>query len=282
MRRYQKVFLFVVAVLVLAIGSGPGRAWGKTSKTGKLLYMTLTKGYHHQSTELSEQIVKEMGEKTGAFQVTVTQDVGAFTKENLKNYSAVMFYTTGELPFTDEEKRALVDFLKSGHGFVGVHSATDTLYEWGAYHQIIGGYFNNHPWHQLVTVDVVDPNSKLVSSLGKSFQITDEIYQIGDFRADDTHVLLALDPTSVDLKKATVRRRYYGWPIAWTRTFGKGRVYYNSLGHEEAVWNDPRYQDMILKAIKWVMRERTELRLGGNAGEVIKKLCYFAPLALFS
>jgi len=255
MRRYQKVFWFLVAAFLLVIGSGPGRASGKTPKNGKLLYLTLTKGFHHQSVELSERIVKEIGEKSGAFQVTVTQDVGAFTKENLKNYSAVMFNTTGELPFTDEEKNALVDFLKSGHGFIGVHSATDTLYEWGAYHQIIGGYFNNHPWHQLVTVDVVDPNSNLVSPLGKSFQITDEIYQIGDFRADDTHVLLALDPASVDLTKAGVHRRYYGWPIAWTRMFGKGRVYYNSLGHEEAVWNDPRYQDMLLKAIKWVMRE---------------------------
>ena len=179
----------------------PGRAWGTPPQSGKLLYMTLCKGYHHDSVELSEQILKEIGEKSGAFQVTVTQDVGAFTKENLKNYSAVMFYTTGELPFTDEEKSALVDFLKSGHGFVGVHSATDTLYEWGAYNKIIGGYFNDHPWHQLVTVDVVDPNSKLVSSLGKSFQITDEIYQIADFQADTSHVLLALDPSSVDLNK---------------------------------------------------------------------------------
>jgi uncharacterized protein len=254
-RQQRKVLWFLVAALVLSAGGGPGGAWGKTPKGGKLLYMTLTKGYHHQSTEHSEQIVKEMGEKSGGFQVTVTQDVGAFTKENLKNYSAVMFYTTGELPFTDEEKSALVDFLKSGHGFVGVHSSTDTLYEWGTYNKIIGGYFNNHPWHQLVRVDVVDPNSKLVSSLGKSFQITDEIYQIADFQADTSHVLLTLDPTSVDLTKSGVHRRYYGWPICWTRTFGKGRVYYNSLGHEEAVWNDPRYQDMILKGIKWVMRE---------------------------
>ena len=255
MRRYMKVFLFFVAALVWVIGSGPGYAWGKTPKSGKLLYMMLSKGYHHHSVEPSEPILKEMGEKSGAFQVTVTQDVGAFTKENLENYAAVMFYTTGELPFTDEEKSALVDFLRSGHGFIGVHSATDTLYEWGVYHQIIGGYFNNHPWHQLVTVNVVDPNSKLVSGLGNSFQITDEIYQIGDFRADDTHVLLALDPTSVDLKKNGVVRRYYGWPIAWTRMFGKGRVYYNSLGHEEAVWKDARYQEMLLRGIKWVMRE---------------------------
>jgi type 1 glutamine amidotransferase len=254
-RSHQASRLFVVAALVLVMGSGPGRAWGMPPQNGKLLYMTLCKGYHHDSIGLSEQILKGLGEKSGAFQVTVTQDVSAFTKENLKNYAAVMFYTTGELPFTDEEKSALVDFLKSGHGFVGVHSATDTLYEWGVYNKIVGGYFNDHPWHQPVTVDVVDPNSKLVSSLGKSFQITDEIYQIADFQADTSHILLALDPSSVDVNARGVKRRYYGWPIAWTRTFGKGRVYYNSLGHEEAVWNDPRYQEMLLKAIKWVMRE---------------------------
>lgn len=254
-RPYQKVVGTLGALLVLLIGGVTDRAWSKSPENGKLLYMTLTKGYHHQSVEPSETILKQMGEKSGAFQLTVTQDVGAFTKENLKNYSAVMFYTTGELPFTDEEKAALVEFLKSGHGFIGVHSATDTLYEWEPYNKIIGGYFNDHPWHQQVTVNVVDPNSKLVSFLGKSFQINDEIYQISDFQADTSHVLLALDPTSVDLKKQGVHRRYYGWPICWTRTFGKGRVYYNSLGHEDAVWNDLRYQEMILNGIKWVMRE---------------------------
>jgi len=254
MRKYWMSYL-LVAVVALAIGSGPGSARGKSPEKGNLLYMTLCKGYHHQSIPLSEQVIKQLGEKSGAFQVTVTEDVGAFTAANLKKYSAVMFYTTGELPFTEEEKSALVDFLKSGHGFVGVHSATDTWYEWGVYNKIVGGYFNEHPWHQLVTVDVADPNSKLVNSLGKSFQMTDEIYQIADFQADTSHVLLKLDPSSVDLGKSGVHRRYYGWPIAWTRMFGNGRVYYNSLGHEEAVWNDPRYQDMLLKGIKWVMRE---------------------------
>lgn len=246
--------LGVLGSLLLLAASGAS-AWGKPPKTGKLLYMTLCTGYHHESIPLSEQIVKELGEKSGAFQVTVTEDPGAFTRENLKNYDAVMFYTTGELPFTDEEKSAFVDFLKSGHGFVGVHSATDTWYEWEDYNKIVGGYFNEHPWHQVVTVDVADPSSPLVNSVGKSFQINDELYQIADFQADTSHVLLRLDPASVDLKKAGVHRRYYGWPIAWTRQFGKGRVYYNSLGHEDATWNDPRYQDMLLKGIKWVMRE---------------------------
>jgi len=253
MRRNRGALGCVLALLAGALAAAAETAGATPPEPAKLLYMTLSMGYHHQSVEPSEQILKEMGEKSGAFQVTVTQDVGAFTKENLRKYGAVMFYTTGELPFTDEEKSAFVEFLKAGHGFVGVHSATDTLYEWGVYNQIVGGYFNRHPWHQKVTVDVVDPNNPIVAGLGKSFEITDEIYQIADFQADTSHVLLALDPASVDLKKPEVFRRYYGWPMAWTRMFGKGRVFYTSLGHEEAVWNDPRYQEMLLRGIKWVM-----------------------------
>jgi len=246
---------FSMVLLLALVASVPQIGFARPAKKGKLLYMTLTKGYHHESVELSKQIVKEIGEKSGAFDTTVTEDVGAFTKENLNNYDAVMFNTTGELPMTDEEKTALVDFIRSGHGFVGVHSATDTFYTWGTYGDIIGGWFNNHPWHEMVTIEVVDPASKLVNFLGQSFQINDEIYQISDFKADTSHVLLRLDPKSVNTQKEGVHIRYYGWPVAWTRLFGKGRVYYNSLGHEEAVWNDPRYQQMLGNGIRWVMKE---------------------------
>lgn len=255
MKRYQQVVLFMMATLVLVMGSGPMRAADKAPTGGKLLYFTLSAGYHHTSVEYAEPILTQMGATSHAFQVyTISKDVNVITKDVLKNYAAVMFYTTGELPFTEEEKSALVDFLQNGGGFIGVHSATDTLYKWDVYDQIIGGHFDGHPWHQMVTVNVVDPDNPLVSGLGKSFQIKDEIYQIKQFQTD-SHILLTLDPTSVDLTKPTVHKNDYGWPICWTRSFGKGRVYYNSLGHEEAVWNDPRYQDMILKAIKWVMHE---------------------------
>jgi len=247
--------LFSMLLLSVLVAFIPQAGYSRPARKGKLLYMTLTKGYHHQSVELSKQIVKELGEKSGAFDTTVTEDVGAFTKENLKNFDAVMFNTTGELPMTDEEKGAFVDFIRSGHGFVGVHSATDTFYTWGTYGDIIGGWFNDHPWHEMVTIDVADPNSKLVSFLGSSFQINDEIYQISDFKAETSHVLLQLDPKSVNTEKEGVHIRYYGWPVAWTRMFGKGRVYYNSLGHEEAVWNDQRYQEMLLSGIRWVMRQ---------------------------
>lgn len=251
-KRRLLLLTFIAAFTFVAFtGNESGAA--KPPKKGKLLYMTLTKGYHHESVELSKQIMKEIGDKSGAFETTVTEDVAAFTKDNLKNYDAVMFNTTGELPMSEDQKKAFVDFVRSGHGFIGVHSATDTFYMWGDYGEMIGGYFNNHPWHEMVTIEVADPSSPIVESLGKSFQINDEIYQVSDFQAKDSHVLLRLDPTSVDLKKNGVMHRYYGWPVAWTRSFGKGRVYYNGLGHDDWVWKDVRYQEMLLKGIQWAM-----------------------------
>jgi uncharacterized protein len=241
----------ILAALLLLAPALPMRA--KSPKKGRLLYMTLSAGFHHDVVPFSAEVVKQIGDKSGAFETTVTEDVGAFTKENLKNYDAVMFYTTGELPMTDEEKEAFADFVRSGHGFVGVHSATDTFYMWEPYLKIVGAYFNDHPWHQQVTVDVADPSSPLVSFLGKSFQVNDEIYQMSDFQADSTHVLLRLDPSSVDLKNPRVRERFYGWPLAWTRNDGKGRVFYTALGHERAVWESSWFQEMLLNGIKWAM-----------------------------
>ena len=253
MRRCRLLLLVLGAVLVFAVVGRSEKAAVKQPRKGRLLYMTLTKGFHHASIELSKQVVKELGEKSGAFATAVTEDVAAFTAENLKNYDAIMFNTTGELPMDDAQKKAFIDFVRSGRGFAAVHSATDTFYMWGEFGELIGGYFNGHPWHQMVTIEVTDPTSKLVSFLGKSFQINDEIYQTSDFLAKDCHVLLRLDPASVDLKKPGVVRRYYGWPVAWTRSFGKGRVYYNGLGHDDWVWKDPRFQEMLLKGIQWAM-----------------------------
>jgi len=230
-----------------------GEARGPASKKGNLLYLTLTAGYRHASIPLSREIVKEIGEKSGAFETTLAEDLTPFTAENLKKYDAVMFNTTGELPMTDAEKKAFVDFIRSGHGFVGVHSATDTFYLWEEYGNLIGGYFNGHPWHEMVRIEVADPASNLVGFLGKTFEINDEIYQVSDFKASDSRVLLRIDPSSVDQKKAGVQRRYYGWPVAWTRQYGKGRVYYNGLGHDDWVWKDPRFQEMLLNGIKWTM-----------------------------
>jgi len=252
MRRFRWVFMMMAVLGILGLWAANSGIAKKPQK-GKLLYMTLCMGFKHDTVPLSKEIVKKIGESSGAFETTVTEEVGAFTAENLKNYDAVMFNTTGELPMTDAQKQALTDFVKSGHGFIAVHSATDTFYMWEPYMKIIGGYFNGHPWHEKVTLEVVDPASPLVSFLGKSFEISDEIYQVSDFQADDTHVLLRLDPNGTNMKKPGVQHRFYGWPVVWTRRYGKGRVYYNGLGHDKEVWENPEYQKMLLMGIQWAM-----------------------------
>ena len=220
-----------------------------------VLYFTHSAGYRHEVLPLSGSVLHDLGERSGSFTVTATDDVSALTAENLRRFAAILFYTTGELPMSDVQKTALLDFVRSGGGFLGVHSATDTFYLWPDYLKLIGGYFNGHPWRQAVRIEVVDPSDPLVAFLGTSLQIADEIYQISDFDYAGSHVLLRLDATSVDLTLSGVRRRFYGWPLAWTRTYGRGRVFYMALGHEEAVWRDPRYQQILLNAILWSIRK---------------------------
>jgi uncharacterized protein len=237
--------------LAIAFAASPSQAehW-----PDRILYFTHSAGYRHDVIATSQAVLKQLGETSRAFKVTTTEDVAAFTAENLRHYAAVMFFTTGELPMSDAQKAALLAFVRSGRGFLGVHSATDTFYMWPEYRKLIGGYFNEHPWHQKVTVDVAEPASPLVGFLAPSFALDDEIYQIRDFDAQTSRILLRLDPASVDLDAPNVHRQDYGWPLAWTRSYGRGRVFYTALGHEEAVWRDPRYQQMLTNAILWTIR----------------------------
>jgi type 1 glutamine amidotransferase len=254
MGKHNALALPLVALLLWgnAVRSHAGGA--SEHKKGRLLYLTLSAGFKHDTAASSRDIVKEIGEKSGAFETTLADDVSGFTPENLKNYDAVMFYTTGELLMTEAQKTAFVNFIKSGHGFVGVHSATDTFYLWPDYLEIVGAYFNDHPWHQLVTVDVVDPENPIVKFLGKpSFQVNDEIYQMSDFQAKTSHVLLKLDTSSVDMKNPRVRQRFYGYPLAWTRSVGEGRAFYTALGHEGVVWKSDWFQQLLLNGIEWAM-----------------------------
>jgi len=242
--------------LITLIGAVTARSLAARAqpRRSRILYFTHSAGYRHDSIELSQVILRQVGEVSGMFDITPSEDVSEFTVENLARYDTVMFYTTGELPMSGAQKAALLDFVRSGHGFVGVHSATDTYYDWPDYLELIGGYFDGHPWHQSVRIDVADRSNVLVSFLGTSLEINDEIYQIRDFDESGSRVLLRLDPASVDLTRDGVHRRSYGWPLAWTRSYGEGRVFYTALGHEAGVWRDSRYQWLLLNAINWAAR----------------------------
>ena len=242
-----------IALLGGAAAIGPLAAHAQRPPA-RILYFTYSAGYRHDVIPLSRAILMQLGSNSGIFEVTATEDTSELSSENLERYAAVMFYTSGELPLSHAQKTALLSFVRAGRGFLGVHSATDTFYTWPDYLDLVGGYFNGHPWHQAVTIEVVDPGDPLVAFLGNSLQVEDEIYQISDFDYRGSRVLLRLDPRSVDLGKTGVHQRFYGWPLAWTRFYGEGRVFYTALGHEPSVWQDVRYQRILTNAILWSAR----------------------------
>jgi type 1 glutamine amidotransferase len=239
-----------------------GQAQAEPHAKRHLLVIGEEKGYRHEAVSHAMATIERLGRESGLWDTSIRTDTEALTKKklefnakNLNDFDAVLFYTGGELEMSAEQKAALLSFVHDdGKGFIGIHSATDTFYKWPEYRKLIGGYFNEHPWHQTVRIEVVDPSDPLVSFLGTCLQIADEIYQIRDFDERESHVLLRLDEASVDLTRGNVHPRHYGWPLAWTRAYGQGRVFYTALGHEEAVWRDPRYQRLLLNAILWAIR----------------------------
>jgi hypothetical protein len=223
-----------------------------------ILFMTRSAGFKHPVVPFAAETMKKLAEQEKDFDVTVTDDPSVLTKDGLRGYDALLFYTTGKSPeefgINEEQKSALMDFVKSGKGFAGVHSATDTFYTWPEYGEMIGAYFDGHPWHQEVNINVEDTKHPATRHLGASFKINDEIYQFKDFSRNRVHVLLSLDTSSVDLTKKGVKRTDGDFATAWVRDWGKGRVFYTALGHEEAVWSDPRFQTHLLNGIRWTMR----------------------------
>ena len=236
----------------------------------KVLFVTHSGGFRHQVVTRSPDGSPSFAEKqlkaaaNGRFDVVATQDLDELSRDKLKGYQAVVFYTTGELPIDVD---ALTEFVKGGGGFAGIHSATDTLYKSAAYGQMIGGYFDGHPWHQKVRIKVEDPKHPATAHLGSSFEIADEIYQFKDWDRKKVHVLLSLDPDSVDVTKQGVKRADHDFANAWTNEYGKGRVFYTALGHREEVWADPRFLTHLVNGIAWTLRDASPARPAAATGE---------------
>ena len=136
--------------------------------------------------------------------------------------------------------------VTGGGGFLGVHSATDSLYDWPDYGRLIGAQFRDHPWTQRATVIVEDGSHPSTSMLGSQFSIEEEFYTFRENPRPSVHVLLRLDSSSVGASG--------DYPLAWTRAHDNGRVYYNALGHFPATWTNPLYQQQIAAAIVWVAK----------------------------
>ncbi len=233
----------------------------QTPKKKKLLVIGAVAGFEHDSVSHAMAMFDKIGQESGLFDAFLRTDTELITKQkltknakNLDYFDAIVFYTTGELALNDEQKAAFLSFIKDdGKGFLGMHSATDTFYKWPEYGQMIGGYFNDHPWHQQVKIKIEDKAFPGMKQFGDSITLNDEIYQFRDYSRKDVRVLMSLDTSSVDMSNKRIHREDGDFAVTWAKNYGKGRVFYSSLGHENAVLDRKDIQQMWLEAIKWAM-----------------------------
>ena len=210
----------------------------------RVLMVTATRGFRHDSIAAARDVMAAMAASSGEFTLAATEDVSSVTASSLAGYDVLMFaLTTGELPFDGDQKAAILDFVAGGKGFIGIHSATDTLYDWPDYGRLTGAYFKEHPWTGLATVLVEDAAHPSTAGLGDRFALTEEFYTFRENPRPRVHVLLRLDPLSVGTAG--------DYPLAWSQSFGNGRVYYNALGHFAETWRDPRFQRQLAGSIRW-------------------------------
>jgi type 1 glutamine amidotransferase len=249
-------------ILVLAFGLAMVSAAVAQEKKRRLLVIGQSKGYEHDAISTAMATLYNLGRTSHQWDTFFRTDCAAITKKprkwgakNLDAFDAVAFFTDGDLDLDASQKADLLSFVRDdGKGFIGIHSAAITLLSWPEYGQMLGGYYDGHPWGvfqaPLVVEDSEFPGMK---HLPRNFALEDEIYQIRNFSRANVRVLLRLDADKVDLSKKGVHRKDKDFAVIWARAYGKGRVLYNGLGHREDVWERPDIQKMWQEQIRWSM-----------------------------
>jgi uncharacterized protein len=259
MRYYISSILAAAAAFLLCL---PAFGQQQQSKRKKLLVIGAVQGYQHDSVAHAMASLERWGKETDLWDTYIRTDTQLITKKklegnakNLDYFDAIAFYTTGELPLDDQQKADLLTFIRDeGKGFIGMHSAGDTLYKWPDYGELIGGWFNAHPWNTFhAPIIVEDRTATMTRHLPKEMVVLDEIYQYKNWSRDKVRVLMRLDESKIDLNNKNVRRTDKDFAIAWIKPFGKGRVFATTLGHREEVYDMPEIRKMYIEAVKWAM-----------------------------
>jgi len=225
---------------------GPGAAGAQSAEPDfAVLVFSKTAGYRHDSIANGIAAIRALGEQND-FRVDASEDATTFNDRNLAQYRVVVFLSTSGDIFNPEQQAALEKFVQRGCGFVGIHSATDTEYDWPWYDGLVGTYFRRHPVIQSATLKVVDPSHRSTRHLPIDWKRTDEWY---DFRHDldaDFTVLMRIDET-------TYRGGRMGadHPMSWYHPYDGGRAWYTALGHTPESYKEPLFLEHVLGGIIW-------------------------------
>jgi type 1 glutamine amidotransferase len=242
----------------------PAKAVVTPEKPRRMLVFWRCETFFHTVIPVANEALKIMGEKTGAFEVTaVTDDYSVFTAETLKQFDAICLNNTTSLKFdpktTPERCKALMDFVKSGKGLVGIHAAADNFYQWPEGMEMMGNNFTGHPWGAGGTwaFKIDEPDHPLMAPFkGRGFKLSDEIYRTARplYSRDKQLVLMSLDtsdPTTRNVREWKDGDEDTG--ITWVKDWGEGRLFYCSLGHNDAIFMNPVILEHYLRGIQFAM-----------------------------
>lgn len=233
-------------------------------------------GYQHDSVSHALATIEQMGRRSGDYITYIRTDTQLITKDkiygtgkyaatgtrsvnakNLDYFDAIFFYGLGEEDLSAKQKVDLLSFVHDdGKGFVGAHSAIDAFYSWPEYGQMVGAYFDNHPWGVLdAPIIVEEPSFPGMRHLPHEFSVRDEIYvpTAAPYSRKEVDVLARMDASKVDLTIHDLHRTDRDFPVAWVKKYGKGNVFYSTFGHPDAAWDNPAIQKMYFEAIRWAL-----------------------------
>ncbi|MEU3979287.1 ThuA domain-containing protein [Streptomyces sp. NPDC026672] len=231
-----------------------------------VLVFSKTAGFRHDSIPAGITALRALGQQSD-FTVTATEDAAAFTPSNLAGYEAVVFLSTTGDVLNATQQTALQSYVDSGGGFVGVHAAADTEYDWPYYGSLVGAWFKSHPAIQQATLKNEDRTHPATAHLGTTWTRTDEWYNYRTNPRPNVHVLQTLDETTYSGGEMGGDH-----PITWCHAQGSGRSFYTGLGHTAESYSDPAFRSLLLGAVRYaagqVQADCSAPGGGGNGGQV--------------
>lgn len=223
-------------------------------KQFKALLVTTTRGWHHESLHSGVLAIQQLGIKNH-FDVELLQNPGGFNDKYLEQFKVIIFLnTTGDILDSAQEK-AMERFIRSGKGFVGIHSASDTEYEWEWYTKLVGRMFYVHPAIQTAKLNIIDTTFPGLQGFANNILWTDEWYEFGPEKTPGLNYILAVDELSYDPKVDWGNKKAVGMgklhPVAWYHNFDGGRSFYTALGHIPAVFSNQAFLNHLYAGIFW-------------------------------
>jgi len=239
----------------------PTAAAAKPKKERRVLVFWRCEGFYHgEGIVWGNKAIELTGKTTGAWTTDFSDDYAVFTPAKLSAYDAVIFNNTTKLNIPPEGRKALIDFVEGGKGLVGIHAATDNFYDWPEGAKMMGAVFAGHPWTGNGTwaIKISTPDHPMIKVFeGRGFKIKDELYQYKDpYTRADRIVLLQVDLSDEVTNERAVKkggRKDGDYAMAWVKMHGKGRVFYNALGHNPDPFCSKAIEQLNLQGIQFAL-----------------------------